>query len=94
MQQLEFDGEVSNALTTVQKDNFVIVPQATKSGYAIAEHGDGVYTNMCKSKRGVEQKNKIPTLKGLVSDLGVIVEKDEWISYFLLAVVCQLESHI
>lgn len=79
-QQLELGCEVSNALTTVQKDNFVIVPQATKSGYAIAELGDGIYTNRCKSKRGVVQKNKIPTLKGSVSDLGVVVEKNEWIS--------------
>lgn len=63
-QQLELGGEVSNALTTVQKYNFVIVPQATKSGYAIAGLGDGLYTNRCKPKRGVVQKNKIPTLIG------------------------------
>lgn len=79
-QQLELGDKLSNALTTVQKDNFVIVPQAIKSGYAIAELGDGIYTNRCKSKRGVVQKNKIPTLKGSISDLGVVVEKDEWIS--------------
>ncbi len=41
-QHLEMGDCISNTLTTVQKDNFVIIPQATKKGYAIAELGDGV----------------------------------------------------
>lgn len=57
-------------------DGKVIVPQATKDGYAIAEIGDGIYTNRCISKRGVVQKDKIPTLKTSANDIAVIVTKD------------------
>ena len=57
-------------------DGKVIVPQATKDGYAIAEIGDGIYTNRCISKRGVVQKDKIPTLKTSVNDIAVVVTKD------------------
>lgn len=80
-QQLEVGSDgVSNALTTVQKDNYVIVPQATKDGYAIAEVGDGIYTNRCPAKRGVVQKASIPTLKSSISDLGVIVPRKDLIA--------------
>jgi len=45
-QSLEVNRDgVSNTLTTVQKDNVVIVPQKTKKGYAEAHVGDGVYMN-------------------------------------------------
>ncbi len=37
-------------------DNYIIIPQATKDGYALAEVGDGVYTNRCPSKRGSSSK--------------------------------------
>lgn len=57
-------------------DGKVIVPQATKDGYAIVEIGDGIYTNRCISKRGVVQKDKIPTLKTSVNDIAVVVTKD------------------
>lgn len=77
-QQLEINKDgVSNTLTTVQKDNIVIVPQATKQGYAIAHVGDGMYTNRTQSKRGVVQKDSIPTLKCSPSDLAVVVEHPE-----------------
>ena len=75
------DKEFTNTITTVQKDNVILVPQATKAGYAAAEVGDGIYTNRTKSKRGVVQKSMIPTLKTSVSDIGVVVEdKDELIN--------------
>ena len=62
-------------------DNYIIIPQDTKEGYALAEVGDGVYTNRCPSKRGVVQKSMIPTLKTSVSDIGVVDnDKDELIS--------------
>ena len=62
-------------------DNYIIIPQATKDGYALAEVGDGVYTNQCQYKRGVVQKSMIPTLKTSVSDIGVVdYDKDELIS--------------
>lgn len=82
-QKLEIreDSEVFNALTTVQKDSLiVIVPENTKKGYAVAKVGDGIYTNRPHQKRGVVQKNMIPTLKCSVSDIGVVVDTEEWIS--------------
>lgn len=57
-------------------DNYIVVPEATKTGYALAEVGDGIYTNRCSKKRGVVQKNKIPTLKANPSDIGVVVNDD------------------
>lgn len=60
----------------ISLDGKVIVPQATKDGYAIAEVGDGIYTNRCISKRGVVQKDKIPTLKTSSNDIAVVVTKD------------------
>lgn len=81
-QQLEINRRVTlNTLTTVQKDNLVIlIPENTKKGYAEASVGDGVYTNRTNSKRGVVQKCKIPTIKTSSNDIGVVVDKDELIS--------------
>lgn len=56
--------------------NVVIIPQNTKEGYAVANVGDGIYTNRCASKRGVVQKDKIPTLKTSNRDIAVVVTKD------------------
>jgi len=55
-------------------DTYIIVPQNTKAGYAIAYEGDGVYTNRCESKRGVVQRNMIPTLKTSCADVAVVVK--------------------
>ena len=75
------DEPIVNTITTVQKDNVILVPQATKAGYAAAEVGDGIYTNRMKYKRGVVQKSMIPTLKTSVSDIGVVAtDKDELIN--------------
>ena len=80
-QRLEIKDEpITNTITTVQKDNVILVPQATKAGYAAAEIGDGIYTNRMKWKRGVVQKSMIPTLKTTCGDVGVVVEKDELIN--------------
>lgn len=71
----------TNTLTTVQKDNVVIVPEATKKGYAIAHIGDGIYTNRVQYKRGVVQRDAVPTLKTSSNDLAVVVaEPKELIS--------------
>ena len=74
-QQLELkkDGN-TNTITTVQKDNVVIVPQNTKQGYAIAHVGDGIYTTRADSKRGVVQRESIPTLKTSNKDIAVVVD--------------------
>lgn len=75
-QHLEIrEDDLTNTIITVEKDNVILIPQKTKLGYAIAEVGDGIYTNRCESKRGVVQKGMIPTLKAGSSDIGVVVEK-------------------
>lgn len=89
--KLIFKDEIARAITTragtrpcdnfivepvISLDGKVIVPQATKDGYAIANVGDGIYTNRCAFKRGVVQKDKIPTLKTSVNDIAVVVTKD------------------
>lgn len=66
------DG-IANAITTVQRDSMVIVPQNTKIGFDIAKVDDGIYVNRANSKRGVVQKEKIPTLKTSCSDVAVVV---------------------
>ena len=61
------DDDYACAITTCPSsratDTYIIVSQNTKVGYAIAYEGDSVYTNRCESKRGVVQRNMIPTLK-------------------------------
>ncbi len=58
----------------VQNPNdLLVLPQKTKAGYAIAQEGDGVYTNRVQWKRGVVQKGMIPTLKTSCSDVGAVV---------------------
>jgi len=71
--EIRKDGN-TNTITTVQKDNVVIVPEDTKKGYALARVGDGIYTNRVAYKRGVVQKEKIPTLKTTPTDIAVVVE--------------------
>ncbi len=78
----------------ISLDGKVIVPQATKDGYAIANVGDGIYTNRCSFKRGVVQKEKIPTLKTSIGDIGVVVTKDsenyiQWKQNGLLDIECR-----
>lgn len=74
------DG-VTNTITSVQKDNVIIVPQNTKQGYALAHVGDGIYTNRTAYKRGVVQRDSVPTLKTSCNDVAVVVEdKKELIS--------------
>lgn len=54
-------------------DNYIIVPEATKQGYAEARDGDGVYIDRPHQKRGVVQKGIIQTLKTSGNDVGVVV---------------------
>ena len=74
------DG-VTNTITSIQKDNVIIVPQNTKQGYALAHVGDGIYINRTAYKRGVVQRDSVPTLKTSCGDVAVVVEdKKELIS--------------
>lgn len=51
----------------------ILIREATKKGYAVAEEGDGVYLNRPHQKRGVVQKGMIQTIKCNGNDLGVVV---------------------
>lgn len=53
----------------------VIIPEATKKGYAEAHEGDGIYINRPHQKRGVVQKGMIQTIK-TSPDVGVVVKDD------------------
>lgn len=52
----------------------ILVPEATKKGYALAKEGDGVYINRPHQKRGCVQKDMIQTLKTSCSDVGVVTK--------------------
>lgn len=51
----------------------ILIREATKKGYAVAEEGDGVYINRPHQKRGVVQKGMSQTIKCNANDLGVVV---------------------
>lgn len=50
----------------------VVIPEATKQGYVVAQDGDGVYINRPHQKRGVVQKDMIQTIKSGCSDIGIV----------------------
>ena len=54
----------------------MIIPEATKKGYAIANDGDGVYVNRPHQKRGTVQKNLIQTLTTQCGDNLCVVVKE------------------
>ena len=69
---------ISNTITTVQKDNYVIEPclkikEATKAGYKEAYAGDGVnISGRMKYQRGNVQKEMTQTLMTSGSERGVV----------------------
>lgn len=64
---------LSPTLTTCRRQQKIVVPEATKKGYALASENDGIYVNRCSAKRGVVQKEMIPTMKCGAKDIGVVV---------------------
>lgn len=71
------DG-ISPTLNTCQGGNRqpkILVPEATKKGYAEAYEGDGVYINQPHQKRGTVQNGMIQTLKTSGNDVGVVVSE-------------------
>ena len=71
------DG-ISPTLNTCQGGNRqpkILVPEATKKGYAEAYEGDGVYINRSHQKRGCVQNGMIQTLKTSGNDVGVVVSE-------------------
>lgn len=63
--------------TDYKQPKQILIREATKKGYAVAEEGDGVYLNRPHQKRGVVQKGMIQTIKCNGNDLGVIVADAE-----------------
>lgn len=59
--------------TDYKQPKQILIREATKKGYAVAEEGDGVYLNRPQQKRGVVQKGMIQTIKCNGNDLGVVV---------------------
>ena len=72
---VNINGISSTLLARTQGDNnLILIPEATKQGYAVTGDGDGVYINRPYQKRGVVQKGLIQTLKTQPDDVGVVVE--------------------
>lgn len=78
-QRLEINKSgISNTITTVQKDNYVIEPsikikEATKLGYKEAFEGDGVnISGRMKYQRGNVQKEMTQTIMSSGSERGVV----------------------
>ena len=80
----DLDGCISTILTRYEgspqvvdhtkiNEPCLIIPENTEKGFAIAQEGDGVYTNRPHQKRGVVQKGMIQTIKANNSDIGVVV---------------------
>lgn len=68
-----YQGNITPTITTNKGEGIkILIPEATKKGYAEATDGDGVYINRPHQKRGVVQKDMIPTIKTSVDDLGVV----------------------
>lgn len=63
--------------TDYKQPKQILIREATKKGYAVAEEGDGVYLNRPYQKRGVVQKGMIQTIKCNGNDLGVVVTDAE-----------------
>jgi DNA (cytosine-5)-methyltransferase 1 len=57
----------------------ILIPENSKTGYAVATAGDGVYINRPHQKRGVVQKGMYPTLTTASDNIGVVIgdENDE-----------------
>ncbi len=74
LQDRVYDSEgVSTAITTSFMPS-ILIPEATKKGYAEVHDGDGVYINRPHQKRGVVQDGMIQTIKTSGDDVGVVVK--------------------
>src|SRR5699024_2856256 len=74
------NDEISNTITTVQKDNLLIeglpIREATKQGYAVAEQGDSVNVTYpdSKTRRGRVGKQVAQTLQAGEVNQGVVID--------------------
>lgn len=60
-----------------QHNNYLLIPEKSKKGYAMAEIGDGVYLNRPHQKRGVVQKGLLPTITTQSKTIGVVVYDED-----------------
>lgn len=67
------DG-ISDCIISRFEGTPLLIKEATKKGYAIAQEGDGVYINRPHQKRGVVQKGICQTIKAQCDDIGVVVK--------------------
>ena len=72
MQHLEArKDDLTNTITSVQKDNYLMIRNNTHKGYLKATVGDGIYTNI-GNKRGTVQPQTAQTLQ-TNNDKGVVL---------------------
>lgn len=74
LQDRIYSNEGTSTAITTSYHPYIAIPEATIKGYAEAYEGDGVYIDRPHQKRGVVQKDVIPTLKTTPNDLGVVVK--------------------
>ena len=69
--------DTRGVMTTLDTDSGrknILIPEATKKGYATAYDGDSFYLDRPHQKRGVVQKNMTSTIKTSGNDLGVFTQ--------------------
>ena len=67
-------GEDHSGMILIKEPSIAILEDTTQ-GYALAQEGDGVYTNRPEQKRGVVQNQMIQTIKTSSNDIGVVVKE-------------------
>jgi len=80
-QRLEPNSQgITNTITSVQKDNLIVVKEATKQGYAIAKEGDSInLSNPNSETRRGRVGNQIANTLDTACNQGVVVQEIDWI---------------
>ena len=80
-QRLEPNSQgITNTITRVQKDNLIVVKEATKQGYAIAKEGDSInLSNPNSETRRGRVGNQIANTLDTACNQGVVVQEIDWI---------------
>ncbi len=80
-QRLEPNSQgITNTITSVQKDNLIVVKEATKQGYAIAKEGDSInLSNPNSETRRGRGGDQIANTLDTACNQGVVVQEIDWI---------------
>ncbi len=80
-QRLEPNSQgITNTITSVQKDNLIVVKEATKQGYAIAKEGDSInLSNPNSETRRCRVGDQIANTLDTACNQGVVVQEIDWI---------------